>query len=113
MYLIPLVRTTRAIAACTLIPSNPVLAITTSEIVSYTIPFINNSSLYAINNMILFLFYSYFYYPTAQEVIEKFKNKYINEYRLEAISILTYLIIYFSFNNDSIYLITYMQSIYL
>lgn len=96
MYLIPLVRTGRAIAACTLIPSNPLLAITTSEIISYTIPFINNSPLYAINNMILFLFYSYFYYPSAQEVIEKFKNKYINEYRFEAISIITYLLFYFS-----------------
>ena len=113
MYLIPLIRTTRAIAACTLIPSNPLLAITTSEIVSYTIPFINNSPLYAINDMILFLFYYFSYNNSAIDLIQQFKNKYINEYRLEAISILTYLIIYFSFNNDSIYLITYMQSIYL
>lgn len=96
MYLIPLVRSGRAIAACTLIPSNPLLAITTSEIISYTIPFINNSPLYAINDMILFLFYYFSYNNSAIDLIEQFKNKYINEYRFEAISIITYLLFYFS-----------------
>ena len=96
MYLIPLVRTGRAIAACTLIPSNPLLAITTSEIISYSIPFINNSPLYAINDMILFLFYYFSYNNSAIDLIEQFKNKYINEYRFEAISIITYLLFYFS-----------------
>jgi hypothetical protein len=96
MYLIPLVRTTRAIAACTFIPSNPLLAITTSEIISYSIPFINNSPLYAINDMILFLFYYFSYNNLAIDLIEQFKNKYINEYRFEAISIITYLLFYFS-----------------
>ena len=96
MYLIPLVRSGRAIAACTLIPSNPLLAITTSEIISYSIPFINNSPLYAINNMILFLFYYFSYNNSAIDLIEQFKNKYINEYRFEAISIITYLLFYFS-----------------
>ncbi len=96
MYLIPLVRSGRAIAACTLIPSNPLLAITTSEIISYSIPFINNSPLYAINDMILFLFYYFSYNNSAIDLIEQFKNKYINEYRFEAISIITYLLFYFS-----------------
>ena len=96
MYLIPVVRTGRAIAACTLIPSNPLLAITTSEIISYSIPFINNSPLYAINDMILFLFYYFSYNNSAIDLIEQFKNKYINEYRFEAISIITYLLFYFS-----------------
>ena len=56
MYLIPLVRTCRAITACTILPNDPLFAITISEITSYTIPFINNSPLNAINNMFLFLF---------------------------------------------------------
>ena len=52
MYLIPLVRTSRAIVSCILLPENPLLAITASEIVSYTIPFINNSPINAGNNML-------------------------------------------------------------
>lgn len=96
MYLIPLVRTSRAIAACTLIPDNPLLAITSSEIISYVIPFINNSSLYAFNNMVLFIFYYINDNKSAVNIINQFKNKYILNYRLESVSILIYLIIYFT-----------------
>ena len=40
MYLIPGVRCGRAITACSLFPSHPIEAIATSEIISYTCPFI-------------------------------------------------------------------------
>ena len=96
MYLIPLVRTSRAIAACTLIPDNPLLAITSSEIISYVIPFINNSPLYAFNNMVLFLFFYINDNKSGVNMINQFKNKYILNYRLESVSILIYLIIYFT-----------------
>lgn len=95
MYLIPLVRTSRAIAACTILPNHPLIAITASETVSYIIPFINNSPLNAINNMILFLFYYISYNESALDVMEQFKNKYKREYIIEFISTLTYLFIYF------------------
>ena len=95
MYLIPLVRTSRAIAASTILPNHPFIAITTSETISYIIPFINNSPLNAINHMILFLFYYISYNESALAVMEQFKNKYKREYILEFISILTYLFIYF------------------
>lgn len=94
MYLIPLIRTTRAIAACTILPKDPLLAISTSEIISYTIPFINNSPLYAFNNMVLFLFYYFYYNESGLEIINKYKNKYTIQYELEAISILLYLFFY-------------------
>ena len=98
MYLIPLVRTSRAIAACTLIPDDPLLAITSSEIISYVIPFINNSPLYALNNMVLFIFYYINDNKSAVNIIDQFKNKYILNYRLENVSILIYLIIYLNNN---------------
>ena len=83
------------IIPCTIIPSNPILAIASSEIISYIVPFINNSPLYAINNMILFLFYYFNYYENSLEIINQFKMKYIINYKIEALSILSYLLIYF------------------
>ena len=94
MYLIPLVRTSRAIVSCVLLPENPLLAITASEIISYTIPFINNSPINAGNNMILFLFYYFYYNESALQLINYYENKYILEYKLESICILIYLFFY-------------------
>ena len=54
--LLPLIRTTRAISVCTLFPNHPIISIATSEIVSYTVPFLINSPLNALNDMILFIF---------------------------------------------------------
>ena len=95
MYLIPLVRTTRAISACTLFSDNPILAISVSEIISYTVPFINNSPLYAANDIVLFLFYYYYYNESALQIIEKFKNKYLSYYQCENLCIFIYLLNYF------------------
>lgn len=95
MYLIPFIRTSRAIIACTLLPDNPLVAITTSEIISYTVPFINNSPIHAPNNMILFLFYYFYYTESGIELMNDFKKKYMMQYKLESISILIYLFFYF------------------
>lgn len=95
MYLIPLIRASRAIVACSFLPDYPIIAISSSEIISYVVPFINNSPLYAFNNMILFLFYFYFYNDSAINIINKFKNKYIINYQFELVSILSYLLIYY------------------
>lgn len=95
--LVPLVRTTRAVTACTLFPNHPIIAIGTSELISYTLPFINNSPLYAFNNMILFIFYMIYYNETANEVINKFLIKYFNYYLIEFITISIYLFLYVKF----------------
>ena len=94
MHLIPLVRTSRAIAACTLISKNPIISISISEIVSYIVPFINNSPIYACNHIVLFLFYYYYYNESAIDIINHYTNKYKNLYKIECISIFTYLFIY-------------------
>ena len=94
MYLIPIVRTSRAICACYLIPDYPILAITISEITSYIIPFINNSPLNATNNIILFTFYYIFYNSSAIEIINKYKNRYKLNYYLEILAFLTIFLIY-------------------
>ena len=96
MYLIPVVRTCRAITACTILPDNPLLAITISEVISYTIPFINNSPIYAINNILLFIFYYFYYTESAIELMNNYEKKYIIQYNFESITILIYLFFYFN-----------------
>lgn len=93
--IVPLIRTTRAVSACTLFPNHPIIAIATSEVISYIIPFINNSPLYAFNNMILFMFYMVYYNETANEIINKFLTKDLNYYMAEFITISIYLFLYF------------------
>ena len=92
--LIPLIRTTRAVSACTLFPNHPIIAIATSEVISYTIPFINNSPLYAFNDMILFMFYMVYYNESANDVINKFLIKDYNYYFTELIIISIYFFLH-------------------
>lgn len=96
MYIIPIVRSSRAIAACTILPQYPLIAIGSSEIISYIVPFIKNSPLNSINDMLLFYFYYLNYNESAVNIIEQFKNKYISYYILESISIFIYLFFYFA-----------------
>ena len=100
MNLILIIKTSRSIGACTILPDNPILAITISETISYTLPFINNTPLYAYNNMLLFLFYYYYYNDSAIDIINKYKNKYLDYYKLENISIIFYLLLFLYKNNS-------------
>jgi len=95
MYLIPLIRTSRAFVATTIFPDNPLFAITSSEIISFIIPFINNNPLYAVNNMVLFIIYYFNYNEYAIDIMEKYKNKYFKYYLTEIISILLYIFNYY------------------
>ena len=70
-----------------LIQNHPIIAIATSEVISYTIPFISNSPLYAFNNMILFIFYMVYYNKSGNDVINKFLIKNFNYYLIEFITI--------------------------
>ena len=57
MYLIPLVRTSRAITVCTLLPNNPLLSVAISEIASFIVPFIYNYPNDIFNSAFLFAYY--------------------------------------------------------
>jgi len=99
MYIIPLIRTSRALTACTLMPHNPFLAVTLSETISYVLPFVNNSK--SITDIIFFTFYlfneiEYGYNYFILYLINKYKNKYIFYYNIELFTIGLYLIYYFT-----------------
>ena len=90
MYLIPLIRTGRAITSCLLFPEHPIEAIATSEIISYTIPFINH---YPFDlNIIGFTFYLIYDPIYARNLIQFFKNKNILYYNIELILIILFLL---------------------
>ena len=46
--------------------------------------------------MVLFLFYYFYYNESAIDIINQYTNRYKNLYKIECISILTYLFIYFN-----------------
>ena len=93
MYIIPLIRTSRALTACTLMPYNPLLALSLSETSSYIIPFINNSN--SSNDILFFTYYLFNYKNSALYFINKYKNKYILNYKIELFLLSIYLIYYF------------------
>jgi hypothetical protein len=93
MYIIPLIRTSRALTACTLIPYNPLLALSLSETSSYIIPFINNSN--SSNDILFFTYYLFNDKNYALYFINKYKNKYILNYKIELFLLSIYLIYYF------------------
>lgn len=96
MYIIPLIRTSRCIAACTILPYNPLLAISSSEIISYGLPFIYNEPLYSISDSILFLIYYFIFNESAKDIINKYLNKYLLFYKIEILGIFVYLFYYFN-----------------
>ena len=99
MYLIPLIRASRIVVACSFFPEHPLISVASTEIISYAVPIINNSSIKnASNNLILFLFYFYLYNDSAVQTINKYKNKYIINYKLELILIWVFLFNYGMFN---------------
>jgi len=90
MIIIQLIRKTRAISACTLIPHNPLLAITLSETVSYILPFINNSN--SSTDIFFFTYYLFYDFNYTAYIVENYKNKYNFYYNIELFSIILYLI---------------------
>ena len=94
MYLIPLVRTSRAIATCTLLPNNPLLALTISEISSYIVPFIYNYPNDIFNTGFLFMFYYLNYTESAFFLMDKIQKDNISKYKLKFLCIFIYLILY-------------------
>ena len=93
MYLIPYIRTSRAITSCLLFPQHPIQAIAASELISYTVPFITYPSF--ILNIIGFTFYLFNDPKYTKYLIEIYKNKNILYYKAEFFSILLFNIYLF------------------
>jgi len=90
MYLTPIIRTNRAIAACLIYPSHPIQAIAISEIASFFIPIFNPklySRIFAITLMLMYQpNYAYYYIIKYREI-----NKIHNE--AEICSLLLFILI--------------------
>lgn len=96
MYLIPAIRTSRAIAACTLFPLHPIEAVAASESISLVLPFVNNS--YMATDIFIFMFYFFNDNEQSLQLIEQFKQKDILYYQSEMCCLLLYLLSYFTKN---------------
>lgn len=88
--IIPLTRSLRCIALCSLIPNNPLLAITTSEIISYCYPIINESQ--DLSNIILFSFHYFYYHESSKYIMLDYVYKYKKMYILELIFLICYIL---------------------
>ena len=89
MYLIPLVRTNRAIAASLIYPENPVLAVAASEIVSVIVPLLNPKKYSKIMAHIIALIYN----PNfASSILESYQNSDIIYYKSEICFLLLFCI---------------------
>tara|TARA_Y100001980_G_C14316522_1_gene138760 strand:- start:93 stop:386 length:294 start_codon:yes stop_codon:yes gene_type:complete len=90
MYIIPLIRTGRAISACYLFPIEPLYAITISETITYIIPIIKKSILD--KDTLLYMFYFIFDYNKSIDLIEKYRKERKVYYNFELFSITLFLI---------------------
>jgi hypothetical protein len=90
MFLIPLVRTGRAISSCLLFPEYPIEAIAASEIVSYIGPFINYPPINL--NIIGFTIYLIYDPIYARELMHMYKNQNILYYKLELLMLVFFLL---------------------
>ena len=90
MYIIPLIRTGRAISACYLFSIEPLYAITISESISYIIPLIKKSILD--KNTLMYMFYFIFDYKKSIDLIEKYRKERKVYYNFELFSITLFLI---------------------
>ena len=89
MYLIPLVRTNRAIAASLIYPENPVLAVAASEIVSVIVPLLNPKKYSKIMAHII----AFIYNPNfASSILESYQNSDKIYYRSEICFLLLFCI---------------------
>ena len=96
MFLIPYIRTSRAVTSCLLFPNHPIEAIVASEIISYIGPFIKKT--YNYSDIILFVYYYFYYNDEAKNLINDIKNKNLQYYQIEA-SLLTCFLCYYLINN--------------
>ena len=95
MYLIPYIRTCRAISSCLLIPDNPILAITISETISTIFPLFNPKLFPKIICITMAIMYN----PTfAKYYIDNYIN--INNIykQTEICSLLLFIITYYLIN---------------
>lgn len=92
MYLIPFIRSSRAITSCIIYPEHPIQAIAISEISSFIIPFLNYSPLSFIGFLVYIFDKDY-----TLNIIDFYKNKNLIYYQSEAISFSLFFL-YFLFS---------------
>ena len=94
MYLIPLIRSSRAIILSNILQINPVITISTSEIISYSFPIIYESKNIqkSCDNLLLFSLYIFFYYESSIFIIEEYRDKYKIFYQIEALCMIIYFL---------------------
>jgi hypothetical protein len=90
MYIIPLIRTGRAISAYYLFPVESFYAIAISETISYIIPVIKKSILD--KDKLIYMFYFIFDYNKSIDLIEKYRKERKVYYNFELFSIILFLI---------------------
>ena len=90
MFLIPFIRTGRAISACLTFPNNPISAIAISETISVFVPLLNNQTY----NKLLGIFIAMIYNPTYANFYLKY---YIKIEKIYHITELLFLVLYCSF----------------
>ena len=90
MYLVPLIRMSRAVSACILCPENIIESIATSELVSYIGPFINYPPLDL--NIIGFTMYLIYDPEYACEIMKEYKNKDKIYYRVECFCLMIFIL---------------------
>ncbi len=89
MYLIPLVRTERAIAACILNPNHPIFSIALSETASVILPLLNPKIL----QKYIGILYSFIYAPSyISEFIKYYEKKELKYYQAEISLLLLFIV---------------------
>lgn len=92
MRLIIINRICRGIICSQIYPENPILGIGISETLSYTIPFLKEDSIIALNNIPLFLIYYILYNESAKQTIQAFYNRDLYLWKLENLLLILFII---------------------
>lgn len=93
MRLIVINRIARGFLCSQIIPDNPMLGIAVSESLSYTIPFIKENPINALNDMPLFLIYYILYYESGKQIIQDFYNRDKNIWIIENLLLILFIIL--------------------
>ncbi len=90
MYLVPLIRMSRAVSACILCPDNIIESIATSELISYVGPFIRYPPIDL--NIIGFTMYLIYDPEYAYEIMKDYKQKDKVYYRIEFVCLMIFIL---------------------
>lgn len=93
MRLIIINRIARGIICSQIIPENPIIGLAVSESLSYTIPFIKENPINALNDMPLFFIYYILYHDSGKQIIHDFYNRDKKIWTLENVLLILFIIL--------------------